>query len=133
VWPYLVDWARLDRWMREIRDVRVTTPFREGVGVEARATVRIGGITTEDRVRVTRWEPPWILEIAHLGWVEGTGYMELSPAEAGCGLFWREQLVPPWGPVGRVGMRILRPMIRRVFASDLETLRRLVESGPWPG
>jgi hypothetical protein len=133
VWPYLVDWERLDRWMREIRDVRVTTPFREGVGVEARATVQIAGFTTQDRVRVTRWEPPWILEIAHLGWVKGTGYMELSPAEDGCGLFWREQLIPPWGPFGRVGMRILRPAMRRVFASDLEELRKLVEAGPWPG
>jgi uncharacterized protein YndB with AHSA1/START domain len=133
VWPYLVDWERLDRWMREIRDVRVTTPFREGVGVEAQATVRIAGFTTQDRIRVTRWEPPRILEITHLGWVKGTGYMELSPAGSGCALLWREQLIPPWGPLGRVGMRLLRPVMRRVFASDLEELRRLVETGPQPG
>jgi uncharacterized protein YndB with AHSA1/START domain len=133
VWPYLVDWERLDQWMREASEFRVTSEAREGVGVEAEATVRIAGISTRDRIRVTRWEPPWILEIAHLGWVTGTGYMELSPAEVGCRLFWREQLVPPWGPVGRLGMRMLRPLMRREFRRDLDELRELVESGPWPG
>jgi hypothetical protein len=116
--------------MREIRNVRVTTSFREGVGVEARATVRIAGISTEDRIRVIRWEPPRTLEIAHLGWVKGSGTMELSATQAGCRLFWRERLFPPWGPIGRLGMGVLRPVLRRVFASDLAELRRLVESGP---
>jgi hypothetical protein len=133
VWPYLVDWEGLDRWMKEARGFRVTSEIRKGVGVEAEATVGIAGITTHDRIRVTRWQPPWILEIAHLGWVKGTGYMELSPVEAGCAVFWREQLVPPWGPVGRLGMRVLRPLMRRIFQRDLEELRKLVESGPWPG
>jgi uncharacterized protein YndB with AHSA1/START domain len=133
VWPYLVDWEHLDRWMREAREFRVTSGTREGVGVEADATIRIAGITTHDRIRVTRWDPPWILEIAHLGWVKGTGYMELSPTEQGCGLFWREQLVPPWGLPGRLGMRTMRPVMRRIFQRDLEELRKLVESGPWPG
>ena len=133
VWPFLVDWEGLGRWMKEARDIRVTSEIREGVGVEAEATVAIAGITTHDSIRVTRWQPPWILEIAHLGWVKGTGYMELSPVEAGCAVFWREQLVPPWGPAGRLGMRVLRPLMRRIFQRDLEELRKLVESGPWPG
>jgi uncharacterized protein YndB with AHSA1/START domain len=133
VWPYLVDWERLDRWMREARGFRVISAAREGVGVEAEARIRIAGITTRDRVRVIRWEPPRILEIAHLGWVKGTGFMELSPTDRGCSLFWRERLVPPWGPAGLLGMRIVRPMMRRIFQGDLEELRRLVEAGPGTG
>jgi uncharacterized membrane protein len=129
VWPYLVDWERLDRWMREARSFRVISEAREGVGVEAEATIRIAGITTRDRVRVIRWERARILEIAHLGWVKGTGFMELSPIAQGCALYWRERLVPPWGFAGLLGMRILRPMMRRIFQGDLEKLRRLVESG----
>jgi uncharacterized membrane protein len=129
VWPYLVDWERLGRWMREARSFRVISEAREGVGVEAEATITIAGITTHDRVRVTRWEPPRILEIAHLGWVKGSGYMELSPIPGGCALFWRERLVPPLGSVGLLGMRVLRPIMRRIFQGDLEELRRLVGSG----
>jgi uncharacterized protein YndB with AHSA1/START domain len=127
VWPHLVDWERLDRWMLEAGDFRVVSAHREGVGVEAEATVRIAGITTRDRIRVTRWEPPRVLEMAHLGWVEGTGYMELSPIETGSHLLWRETLIPPWGVIGRAGMAILRPLMRRTFRRDLAHLTALVE------
>ncbi len=126
VWPFLVDWERLDRWMKEARDFRVTGPQRAGVGVEAEATVRIAGITTRDRIRVTRWEPPEVLELAHLGWVNGTGTMRLSPFAEGTHLWWREELTPPWGPLGWMGMTIFGPVIRRTFRRDLQLLRTLV-------
>jgi hypothetical protein len=116
--------------MKEARDFTVVSDRREGVGVEATATIRILGITTRDRIRVTRWEPPTILEIAHLGWVRGTGYMELAPTEEGSHLFWRESLQPPWGIAGRLGMRMLRPSMRRIFQRDLGLLRDLVERAP---
>lgn len=127
VWPWLVDWEELPRWMREMRGVRVLGTRREGVGVEAEATVRVAGISTTDPIVVTRWEPPSVLEIEHRGWVRGVGYMELSPAEEGTHLFWRESLVPPWGLLGRIGFRVYRPLLARTFARDLERLRDLVE------
>jgi uncharacterized membrane protein len=127
VWPWLVAWEELPRWMREMRSVRVIGDRREGVGVEAEATIRVAGVTTTDRIRVARWEPPSVLEIEHLGWVTGVGYMELSPVEVGTHLFWRESLVPPWGIVGRLGMTAYRRILGRTFARDLERLRDLVE------
>jgi uncharacterized protein YndB with AHSA1/START domain len=127
VWPYLVDWERLNRWMLEARAVRVTGTQREGVGVEAKATVRIAGITTRDPIRVTRWEPPRVLELEHLGWVKGTGYMELSPEDDGTRVFWKETLIPPWSWLGAVGMRVVTPVMRRIFQRDLRVLRDLVE------
>jgi uncharacterized membrane protein len=128
IWRHLVDWERLGRWMQEARDVRVVGEQREGVGVEATATVRIAGLTTTDRVRVTRWEPPHILEMLHLGWVKGAGYMELSPLDRGTHLFWREEMVPPWGIIGAIGLRMLTPLMRRTFARDLRLLREIAES-----
>ncbi|MGH2691662.1 MAG: SRPBCC family protein [Actinomycetota bacterium] len=128
VWPYLVDWERLDRWMKEARDFKVIGEQREGVGVEAEAAIRIAGITTRDRVRVTHWQPPVALEIAHLGWVKGTGYMELSPIEHGCNVFWREELFAPLGSLGRSGLRLVAPIMRGVFRRDLRVLKDLAES-----
>jgi uncharacterized protein YndB with AHSA1/START domain len=128
VWPYLVDWERLNRWMLEARDFRVTGTRREGVGVEAEARIRIAGITTRDPIRVTRWDPPSILEMEHLGWVKGTGYMELTPEDRGTEMFWRESLVPPWGWLGAVGMRLVTPFMRGAFRRDLSVLRDLVEA-----
>jgi uncharacterized membrane protein len=129
VWPFLVDWEGLPRWMQDARDVRVTGT-RQGVGAEVEATIRIGPITTKDPIRVTRWEPPAVLEIAHLGWVKGRGYMELSPTEDGVQLFWREELIPPWGFLGRTGLRMYAPILRRTFRKDLQRLKAIAERTP---
>lgn len=126
IWPYLVDWERLDRWMHEGRGFRVLGDQREGVGVEAEATISILGITTTDVIRVARWEPPAVLEIEHLGWVRGRGLMELGVTAGGSHLFWRETLRPPLGPLGRLGMRLLSPVLHRTFRRDLRTLRELI-------
>lgn len=127
VWPYLVDWERLGRWMSEARDFEVTGDRREGVGTEATATITMLGVTTRDRVRVSRWEPPAILEIQHLGRVRGTGYMELSPTDRGCRLFWRESLLPPFGRLGRLAFRFFRRAFANRFSYDLQLLRDLIE------
>ncbi|MGH2722723.1 MAG: SRPBCC family protein [Actinomycetota bacterium] len=127
IWPYLVEQDHLERWMAEAHDVRIEGGRFQGLGAEAEATIRIAGITTRDRIRVTRWEPPAVLEMEHLGWVGGRGYMELGPGQEGTRLFWREELVPPWGLLGRMGMRLFAPAIRRTFLGDLERLQRLVE------
>ncbi len=128
VWRRLVDWEHLDAWMREASEFQVVTSHREGVGVEARAKIRIAGITTVDTVRVSRWEPPGWFEIEHLGWVKGSGLMHCRPTPAGTWLWWRETLVPPWGLVGWVGMRFLRPAMGWVFRRDVRLLKALVEA-----
>ena len=56
---------------------------REGVGVVAAATVRIGGISTRDRIRVDAWEPERHLGIEHLGWVGGRGDLRLTDLGGG--------------------------------------------------
>lgn len=126
VWSLLTDWERQADWMLEMSKVVVTSPHREGVGVEARATVRIGGISTTDLVRVDVWEPPNHLGLAHEGWVGGRGDIRLRPTGAGTHMEWREELFPPWGALGAVGMRIFAPLIKRTFRRDVDTLRRIV-------
>lgn len=131
VWPWLVDWEHLGEWMKEASGFEVIGSQREGVGVRARATVSIAGITTADTVVVSRWEPPHWLEIRHGGWVKGSGLMHCRPAGSGSYLWWRESLVPPGElPVRlatRLGLRTLAPVMSRVFARDLRELKRLVE------
>ena len=137
VWRLLVDWERQGDWMLEASDFEVTSPHRDGVGVEALATVRIGGISTRDRIRVDVWEPTRHLGIAHLGWVAGRGDLRLVPVgPRGTRLDWREELVPPWGVVGALGMRMFRPLIARVLRRDLRVLGELVRKaadGRYPG
>jgi carbon monoxide dehydrogenase subunit G len=130
VWALITDWEHQDDWMLEASDFEVIGDRREGVGVEAEATVRIGAIRTRDRIRVGMWEPPRILVIDHLGWVKGSGEIQLVPIEGGTRMRWRESLFAPrvLGPFGRIGLRLFKPLLRRTFRRDLRVLRSLVRS-----
>ena len=136
VWELVTDWERQGEWMLEARDFEVLTKRREGVGVEARAMVRIGGITTRDRVRVTAWELHERLMIRHMGWVSGEAEMYLTPVGISSSyLLWREELEPPLGLLGGIGLRMFEPLLRRVFARDLRVLaelgrRQMLEANP---
>ncbi|HET7481475.1 MAG TPA: SRPBCC family protein [Actinomycetota bacterium] len=125
VWRRITDWERLGDWMLEASDFVVLSDQREGVGVEAEATVRIAGITTRDKVRVSVWEPPRRLVIDHLGWVSGSGDMALVPYGAETFLYWREELVPPLGALGRLGLLTFAPVMKRIFARDAKILASL--------
>lgn len=135
VWRAITDWEAQDEWMLEASDFVVVSPQREGVGVEAEATVRIGGIATRDRIRVDVWEPERHLGIVHLGWVAGRGDVKLAPEPGGTRFTWREELQPPWGIAGAVGMRLFRPLMRRIFRRDVRELEKIVQrdvQGPVP-
>jgi carbon monoxide dehydrogenase subunit G len=126
VWHLITDWENQDKWMREASDFEVTSPHREGVGVEAVATVTVAGIKTRDPIRVDVWEPQRRLGIEHRGWVKGRGDLTLAPVGDGTRMHWREELHPPWGVLGAIGLRTYRPMLARTFRRDLELLANLV-------
>lgn len=125
-WRLITDWEKQGDWMLEARDFVVTSEQREGIGVTAEATVRIGGITTRDRATVTSWEPERLLGISHEGWVSGRAEMLLTPLDGSrTHILWTEALRPPWGLVGAIGLSAFKPLMRRVFERDLSVLARL--------
>ncbi len=129
VWELITDWEHQDDWMLEASDFAVLSDQREGIGVEAEATIKIGGLTTRDRVRVSKWEPNHVLAIEHLGWVKGTGEFSLTPlTEWATSVEWRESLRPPLGAAGAAGMTLLKPVMRRIFGRDMRVLVSLVRA-----
>jgi uncharacterized protein YndB with AHSA1/START domain len=129
VWELITDWEHLDDWMLEARDFKLTSEQREGVGVEAEATISIGGITTRDVVQVVGWEPERRLAIEHRGWVAGRGEIHLTPlGNNRTHIFWREELQPPVGVLGAVGLTAFKPLMTRIFRRDLKVLGGLVRA-----
>ena len=129
IWELITDWEHQDDWMLEASDFVVVSDVREGVGVEAEATIRIGGISTRDRIRVAEWDPPRRLVIEHLGWVTGRGIIELTPvAGERTHVAWREELGPPLGLAGALGMTAFKPLMARVFRRDLRILAGLARA-----
>ncbi len=128
-WDLITDWENQGDWMLEAGDFVITSDFREGVGVEGEATVTIGGITTRDKVRVTGWEPNRRLVIEHTGWVSGRGEMYFTAlGEDRTHLFWREELYPPMGALGAVGITAFKPLMKRTFERDLRVLESLARA-----
>ncbi|MDQ3940332.1 MAG: SRPBCC family protein [Actinomycetota bacterium] len=126
VWRLITDWEHQDDWMLEASDFVVTSAHRAGIGVEAEATIKIAGISTRDRVRVVGWEPPTRLAIRHLGWVSGLGEIFLTPVGTDATfVFWREELEPPLGVVGGLGLLLFKPFMTRIFRRDLRVLAAL--------
>jgi uncharacterized protein YndB with AHSA1/START domain len=123
VWHLITDWENQDLWMLEARDFVVTSEHREGLGVEGRATVSIGGITTTDTVVVTGWELNKRLAIEHKGWVSGKAEMRLTELEeGGTHIIWQEKLFPPLGILGAIGLFFFKPLMKRIFERDLRVL-----------
>jgi hypothetical protein len=129
IWDLITDWEHQDDWMLEASDFVVTSEHREGIGVEAEATIKIGGIKTRDVVRVTGWEPNHRLAIEHAGWVQGRGEIFLTPLGVDrTHVFWREELTPPLGIAGAVGISAFKPLMHRIFQRDLRILASLARA-----
>lgn len=128
VWETIVDWERSSEWQLEARDFVVVSPHREGEGVRAKATVRIGGITTRDTIEVIRWEPNRRLVIKHLGWVKGHAEILLNRVPDGTEAQWTETLFAPMGVIGGIGLRLFAPLMRKTFERDFQALDSIVSS-----
>ena len=134
VWRLVTDWERQGDWMLEASDFVVISSHREGIGVESEATIKIGGIKTRDRIRVVGWEPGHRLAIEHLGWVSGTGEIYLTPSGPGRShVFWREELHPPLGLLGAIGLSLFKPVMKRIFERDVRVLTELAGRGAGAG
>ena len=131
VWTVLADIERQPEWMHDLREVRVLTPPPVGVGTRAVGRVQAFGITVEDLIEITIFEPPVRYAIRHDGFVRGGGDIRLV-AEGGDGdtattlVTWEETLVP--GVLPHLGSLVLAIVFGPIFRRDLDRLAALVEA-----
>jgi uncharacterized membrane protein len=129
VWAVLVDVGRQPEWMRDALSVGMLTAGPLGVGSRMRVPTQIGFLRTVDLMEVSEFDPPERWTVVHRGVVTGEGSFTLVDLDGkSTRVEWRERLAPPLGAIGRVGMTLFRPLLRRQFQSDLERLRGLCES-----
>ena len=129
VWALLADIERQTEWMTEMKSVRVLGDGPIGVGTTCEAEVRILGITVNDPVTITEFDPPLRYAIRHEGTFKGTGTITL---ESGADLTttivrWQEQLNAPLLP--HLGAIVMAPALGAIFQADLARFKELVETG----
>jgi len=129
VWAEVAAIEGQPRWMHDMKSVRVVTPGWVSVGTEAVAEVRIFGISVNDPVRITEFEPPHRFALSHEGSFKGRSLITLEAGADGTTTIvrWEERLIPPLLP--HLGALALSPTLGSIFQADLVRLKELVETG----
>jgi hypothetical protein len=132
-WVAATDWAGQSEWMLGT-EVRGTDGGGQGVGggIEAFTGLRLGPLRLGflDTMTVTRWEPPQRCDVLHTGRVvRGTGTFVVRPRDRDRSTFvWREDLVLPLGPLGRLGWVLVKPLFAAGVQLSLRRFARWTEA-----
>jgi hypothetical protein len=127
VWRMLTDWPAQGDWMLATTVTAVGSP---GVGQQITAITGLGERGLSDEMVITRWEPPRLAEVMHVGRVlRGPGLFEVVPTgPQTCRFVWAEDLELPLGRLGLWGWRLARPMAAAGVTASLRRFARLAES-----
>jgi len=108
-WDTVMDWERQSRWMLFTR-VWATGNDGQGVGGGVAARTSVGPVGFTDDMVITHWDPPRECTVKHLGTVvRGTGTFAVRPAPGGSTFVWSEDVIPPFGRLGRLAWLLVRP------------------------
>jgi uncharacterized protein YndB with AHSA1/START domain len=140
VWALLVDLERQPTWMRDLRSITASDTGPLGVGFRAVGRVRMFGVTQEDPIEVTYFEPGRHFGMTHGGAFTGRADFWLEPLPGGrrTRVTWREELRPDArrlglpatvGPLLRLLDPFFGPVFEVIFRADLRRLRALSISG----
>ncbi len=130
VWKAIEDIESHITWMAEAVSITFLSEQRSGVGTEFECLTRIGPWRTIDKMRVTEWEPGSAIGIEHRGLVAGSGHFTLQEAgQRSTEFCWRENLTFPWWFGGRLGERVGRGVLVKIWRNNLTKLRTQIEDG----
>lgn len=98
VWEKLVDWKSQGEWMALTKVwSSVDESGASGIGTEISAFTGLGKIGVLDKMRVTKWEPPYLCAVDHYGKIiKGIGEFRLTKiAENKTRFDWYEKIIAP--------------------------------------
>lgn len=128
VWAEVEDIADHVNWMEDAVSIEFTSDTVSGVGTTFDCATKIGPFRLVDRMEVTSWRPGREMGVRHQGLVTGTGRFELRPLRKGRTRFtWIERLQFPWYFAGPIGAFVARPVLRRVWRTNLRNLRERID------
>lgn len=133
VFDAFTQWANQGEWMLGTR-VEVRVGDGRSPDSQIAGWTGLGPVGFWDTMVITRWEPPYRVDVLHTGSVvRGTGTMEVLALPEGRSRFvWSEDLELPLGVIGRIGWPVVKPAFVAGVKRSLRSLARLVETGTLP-
>ena len=123
VWAAVTDWPAQHEWIPGTM-VGVVHGDGRSVGSRLFGFTGVADIGFLDHLEITEWQPPHRCRMRHLGTLlRGYGEFAVEPNGAGGATFvWTEELDPPLGPLGALGLRLGRPAFQAVMRRAGRTL-----------
>lgn len=119
VWDVVSQLDRHSEWMTDADSISFADGQTSGVGTTMDVLTRVGPFTTIDRIVVERWNPPTTIGVSHRGLISGTGAFGLSETPLGTRFVWKEDLRFPWYLGGPVAAVAAKPILRRIWRTNL--------------
>lgn len=131
VFESLTAWERQGDWI-PFTTVRIVEGDG-GEGSRIEAVTAVGPAVLRDRMRVTRVDAPYEVQVVHDGRVlRGPGVMRCTPLGDRTQVVWHEWFQLPSGVLGRMAGPALWPGSKAGLTQALRRFARLVESGQLP-
>ena len=139
VWADVEDICSHVEWMEDAVEIDFTTDQRSGVGTEFDCATKVGPIRLVDHMEITSWDPGREMGVRHVGLITGSGQFTLRPAGVEVTsreqaerdsqperteFVWTESLVFPWWLGGPIGATVARPVLRRIWRTNLANLQQ---------
>ncbi len=133
VFDAFTQWSEQGEWMTGTR-VEVRRGDGQSPHSEIAGWTGLGPLGFSDTMTITRWEPPYRVDVEHTGSVvRGTGTMQvLALPDGRSRLVWSEGLELPLGAVGRAGWPLAKPAFMAGAKRSLRKFASLVETGTLP-
>lgn len=120
VWDALAAVDTHSDWMTDAESIVFLSEQRSGKGTRIRVRTRVGPLQVHDDMEFIHWEPHHQMVVRHVGRIGGRGEFLLSTTATGTRLTWEESLRFPWYFGGPRAQVVARPILRRIFAANLE-------------
>lgn len=129
VFKYLTDWHKQSEWMLGTYVEVRSEDGAQKVDGQIAAFTGVGPVGFWDTMTITKWEPPFVVDVIHTGKVvRGTGSMRVEKiSDSQSRFYWSEDLEIPLGKIGLLGFGLLKPFFiygvrtsLKKFAAQLE-------------
>lgn len=126
VWRELSDLRRHSEWMADAERIEFVGDQTAGPGTTMKVATRVGPLRTMDVIVVNEWVEPTTIAVSHEGLVSGTGAFHLEPVDGRTRFTWSERLSFPWYLGGSITAVFAKPVLRRIWRSNLERFARSI-------
>ena len=128
IWDELAEIERHVEWMTDAASIEFHDEQRRGVGTTFTCLTKLGPVSLDDVMEVTRWDECEAMGVRHSGLVSGEGTFELQLVNArSTRVVWREELSFPWWMAGSLGGVVGGRVLALVWRRNLRNLRDIVE------